>query len=284
MSATPGVLAVLLSTAALAAPLQDAGSKPSATAVRGIAGAVEFKAPGPRIRASATQSLTSPVVVRVADATTESEGQTKYRVEFIGMIAGDHDLRASLERQDGSALDLPPITARILSQLTPDHGTDLFSSAESPILRPTLYRVGMIALGVAWAGVPIAYVAVRAARRKQEAPPPPEVPPPSFADQLRPLVQSAIAGSLSIAERGRLELLLYLYWRGRLNLAGRQAEVVPRLRTDPQAGALLRAVEYWLHGRRDDLSRAEGEVAALLEPYRHAPAIDAPSVTAGGAA
>jgi hypothetical protein len=264
------------STVALAAPMQDAQSsdKPSVTAVRGIAGAVEFRAAGPRIRASATQSLTSPVVVRVAEAMPEGDGQTKYRVEFIGMVAGDHDLRAYLERQDGSALNLPPITARVLSQLTPDHGTDLFSTSETPILRPSLYRAGMIVLAVVWAGVPIVYFGVRALRRREAAPPPPAPPPPSFADQLRPLVQSAIAGSLSIAERGRLELLLYLYWRGRLNLAGRQAEVISQLRMDTQAGALLRAVEFWLHGRRDDLGRAEGELAALLEPYRHAPAIE----------
>lgn len=275
---------IACSVAALAFPVQDGGSadKPLVTAVRGIAGAVEFTAAGPRLRAGADQTLTSPVVVRVGEATPVADGKTRYRVEFIGMVAGDFDLRPYLERQDGSAVDIPPVMVRVVSQLTPEHGTDLFSTGETPILRPTLYRAGMIAIGVGWVGVPIVYFAVRAARRREAAPETPPPPPPSFADQLRPLVQAAIGGSLSIAERGRLELLLYLYWRGRLGLAGRQAEVISKLRTDTQAGALLRAVEFWLHGRRDDAGRAEGEVAALLEPYRHAPAIE--NATAGGVA
>jgi hypothetical protein len=270
--------------AALSSPMLDGpgADKPLVTAVRGIAGAVEFTAAGPRLRASADQTLTSPLVVRVAEAAPAAEGKTHYRVEFIGMVAGDFDLRPYLERQDGSAVDIPAVMVRVVSQLTPDHGTDLFSTAQTPVLRPTLYRVGMIALGVAWAGVPVVYFAVRAARRREAAPEAPPPPPPSFADQLRPLVQAAIAGTLSIAERGKLELLLYLYWRGRLGLEGRQAEVIPRLRTDAQAGALLRAVEFWLHGRRDGAGRAEGEVAALLEPYRQAPAIENAAI--GGAA
>jgi hypothetical protein len=63
-------------------------------------------------------------------------------------------------------------------------------------------------------------------------------------------------------------------------LEGRQADVIPRLRTHADAGALLRAVERWLHGRREGEIDARSEAAALLEPYRRAPAI--PDV--GGAA
>jgi hypothetical protein len=278
-------LPLAIAAAAVATPSQDAATPPRVTAMRGIAGAVEFDAAGPRIRAGANQSITSPIIVRIGDAKPAADGKTHYRVEFIGAYAGDHDLRPYLEREDGSALDLPPLTVTILSQLTPDHGTDLFSSTDSTILRPSVYRAGMIALGVLWAGAPIAYFVVRAARRRKVEPPAPAAPPPSFADQLRPLVQAAISGSLSIAERGRLELLLYLYWRGRLGLEGRQADVISRLRMDTQAGALLRAVERWLHARRGPDERPDSEVASLLEPYRHEPAIaEAPITARGGAA
>ncbi len=55
---------------------------------------------------------------------------------------------------------------------------------------------------------------------------------------------------------------------------GPQAEVVMRLRRDAEAGRLLRAVESWLHAHTSPTAPAEGEVASLLEPYRHSPAIE----------
>ena len=67
---------------------------------------------------------------------------------------------------------------------------------------------------------------------------------------------------------------MYSYWRRRLGMDGPQAEVVMRLRHDPEAGRLLRAVEGWRHAHTSPTAPAEGEVAALLEPYRRAAAID----------
>jgi hypothetical protein len=90
-------------------------------------------------------------------------------------------------------------------------------------------------------------------------------------------VDAAIGGTLSVAERGRLELLLYLYWRARLALSGPQPQVISTLRTHPEAGALLQAVERWLHAPvRQPAAPAQAEAAVLLEPYRHAPAINDP--------
>lgn len=277
------IVAPIVAAAVFALP-QDAPAKALTTAVRGIAGAIEFDAPGPRIRASANQSITSPIIVRIGEAKPGAGGATHYRVEFIGAYAGEHDLRPYLEREDGSSLDLPPLMVTIVSQLTPDHGADLFSTTDSVRLRPSIYRPAMMALGIAWAAVPVAYFAIRAARRRPVEEPPAPAPPPSFADQLRPLVQAAFSGTLSVAERGRLELLLYLYWRGRLGLEGRQAEVISSLRMDTQAGELLRAVERWLHARRDPAERPDAEVAALLEPYRAVPAIPEGAASMGGGA
>jgi hypothetical protein len=278
------VLAVALAQEPAARPAPrpvDPSVRPLATAIRGITGTAEFSARGPALRGHSGQTLDWPLVARVVAAdplpgASESERETRYRVAFIGTIAGDFDLRDCLERQDGSALDLPPIPVRILSQLEPDQGTDLFSSAEAPPLTATRYRPLMIALAITWVGVPVVYVIVRIARRRPAPPPPPVIPPPTLADQLRPLVDAAIRGTLSIAERGRLELLLYLYWRARLTLAGPQPEVISSLRVHPQAGALLQAVERWLHAPRGPADHTEAEAAALLEPYRDAPAIPEP--------
>ncbi|MFM9997000.1 MAG: hypothetical protein ACKVU4_14510 [Phycisphaerales bacterium] len=259
----------------------DPAAQPLTTAIRGITGTAEFSATGPSLRGHAGQTLAWPLVARVVAAEPlpggpEGGNHTRYRVAFIGTIAGDYDLRDCLQRQDGSALDLPPLPVRILSQLEADPGTDLFSSADVPPLTASRYRPLMLALAAAWVGVPVVYVLVRLARRRPAPPPPPVIPPPTLADQLRPLVEAAIRGTLSVADRGRLELLLYLYWRARLALAGPQTEVISILRTHPRAGALLQAVERWLHAPRAAADHAETEAAALLEPYRDAPAIPEP--------
>ena len=244
------------------------------SALRGIASEMEIRAGGAALRAKANQSRESPMLVRIVEATRADDGATTYRIQYIGLVAGDYDLRAYLERGDGSPLDMRPLPVHVRTQLSGDHGTDLFSPAQAPLLTGTQYRMILMVLVVAWLSVPVSYFVVRRLRRRPAPPPPPIVPPPSLADQLRPLVDSAIGGSLSIAERGRLELLMYSYWRARLGMDGPQAEVVMRLRHDPEAGRLLRAVEGWLHAHTSPTAPAEGEVAALLEPYRRAAAID----------
>ncbi len=246
----------------------------SASALRGIASEMEIRATGSALRAKANQSRESPMLVRIAEATRADDGTTTYRIQYIGLVAGDYDLRAYLERGDGSPLDMQPLPVHVRTQLSADHGTDLFSPAQAPLLTGTQYRMILMVLVVAWLSVPVSYFVVRRLRRRPAPPPPPIVPPPSLADQLRPLVDSAIGGSLSIAERGRLELLMYSYWRGRLGMDGPQAEVVMQLRHDAEAGRLLRAVESWLHAHTSPTAPADGEVASLLEPYRRAAAID----------
>ncbi|MFG0284262.1 MAG: hypothetical protein ACF8R7_07550 [Phycisphaerales bacterium JB039] len=258
---------------AIVAALGAQDAEPMAIAVRGIAGAVEFELAGEPLRAKPALSVTAPMVVRIVDASAIGEGSTRYRVAFIGTVAGDYDLRDLLERQDGSALDGQPLMVRVVSQLPPDHGTDLFSESSAPPMTPSRYRAAMIALGAAWVAIPVIYLGVRIARRRPPAPPAPQAPAPTLAEQLRPLVESAMAGTLAVEGRGRLELLLYMHWRRRLDLEGPQAQAVATLRRHPEAGRLLRAVEAWLHARPDGAARPQDDVAALLAPYRAAPAI-----------
>jgi len=245
----------------------------SARALRGIACEVEFPAIGPRIRATPNQSRESPVLVRIVDVGSDTDGAGTYRAQFIGLVAGDYDLRNYLQREDGSRLDLDPILIHVSSQLTADHGTDLFSEPTAPLLTPTQYRKLLVLMTMAWVAVPLVYFVLRALRRPPEPERMVELQGPSLADQLRPLVESAISGSLSIVQRGKLELLLYSYWRGRLQLEGPQSVVVARLRNDSKAGRLLRSVERWLHADPSPRERAVGEVASLLEPYRLVPAL-----------
>jgi hypothetical protein len=260
--------------------------QPAVTAVRGITGSVEFTSAAAEIRARPNQSLSSPVLVRVAEATSGGGGgpdQTSYRIEFIGLVAGDIDLRDYLERADGSIADIPPLSVRIVSQLPPDHGTDLFSGDSAPSLPPTGYRSLLLAIGAAWAAVPIVYLVVRQVRRKPPPPPPPPERTPTLADQLRPLAEAARDGTLSVSDRGRLELLLYHYWRSRLNLQGPQAAVIAQLRLHERAGELLRGVERCIHAPPSSPRLSDQELGELLEPYRHAPAIEETAAAPGGA-
>lgn len=252
---------------------------PADHAGRGLSGTVEVLVKGAHgIRVRADQSPQAPIVVRLAGK-QENSGGTSYTLEYIGTVAGRHDLRQALESDDGMPLDIPPVWVEISSTLPPDHGTDLFLSSQMPELRGSWYRPTLIAAGVIWAACPVIYLGLKLARRTRPASVPPPPSPPTLAEQLRPLVESAAAGTLSMPERANLELMLYQYWRGRLGLSERQAEAVSRLREHPEAGTLLRAIERWLHAARSNDDGAQREVAGLLEPFRHAPAV---AIPAGG--
>ena len=95
------------------------------------------------------------------------------------------------------------------------------------------------------------------------------IPPPSFAERLRPLVEEAAAGKLTVEGQANLERLLMGYWREKLNLPElRMAESLARLKAHAEAGELLRALERWLH-RPGGAMR--DEVSMLLHPYRNMP-------------
>lgn len=238
-------------------------------AARGIAGSVEVTSTGPRLRADPAQTLASPILVRIAESRPAGEGATTYRIEFIGVVAGTYNLRDALQNEDGSpASALPPLPVNIYTQLPPNHGTDVYGLADPPFRLVGWYREFMVAAAVLWIAVPVAVVARRRLRRRPPPAAAPVVPPPTLADLLRPLVEAAQARAMTIAERGRLELLLYSYWREHLGITrGTQAEVIAHLRGHPQAGRLLLAVERWLHQPQGGGDSPDDDVASLLEPF-----------------
>jgi hypothetical protein len=93
---------------------------------------------------------------------------------------------------------------------------------------------------------------------------------PTFAERLRPLVERAAAGGLTADEKAALERMLINHWQRRLGLAGADSgELITRLRQHAEAGALLRALEDWLH-RPPGSTKVE--VESVLAPYRNLPA------------
>jgi hypothetical protein len=259
---------VLFSAAAgTAAALAVQPQHATANAVRGLASYVEIDY-APALKAHAEQSPVSPVLVRVKHL-----GNGKQRIEFIGNVAGDFDLRDYLEREDGRPLaDLGSIPISIASQLPPGHGTDLFSFGDSWFDWRAHYRELLWGAVIFWAAVPAVYLVLRSLRRKRQLPvEPAREPVLTIEDELRLALARSAGRELTIAERGQLELLVFRYFGERVGDpgAGAQdpAETLRLVREHRETRELVQAIERWLHayGSSDaDQARA----AAALEDLR----------------
>ncbi len=248
--------------------------KPLSTTTIGLEGKVMYRveAGGPRLIARPVDRFAN-VNVRIADVTDDGDAKL-YDLRFIAQHAGRFDLRDALERVDGGPMaELPAAPVAVGALLDPEHDGELIAMQEV-IAKPRVgYRATLIALGSVWLLVPIAYGVWRLAHRKRRvvvAPPP---PPPTLADQLAPMVEAARTGRLDAAGRAALERLHIAYWRKRLRLDALGTRgALDAIKADPKAGALLNAVERWLHAP-DGTHHSADEALRLLNDYRDASAI-----------
>jgi hypothetical protein len=257
----------------------------AARATRGITGSVAVIDRGDGLRPRSDLDMDSPLLVRIAaPLADESAGARSLVLEFIGTHEGVYDLRTVLERPDGSfPEDLAPIPIEIVRRLDPGAGTDVFMEERGA--RPITggYRRTLVAIGVAWILVPALVAARRIAARGADAAEAPPAPAASLAELLEPLLVAAADRSMTVEERGRLELLLSARLGERAGLAGvPRPEAIARLRRDESAGRVLLAVEGWLH-RPGDPEDRRPEIARLLAPYRSVHVREG-SPSAGGAA
>ena len=211
------------------------------------------------------QTAKTPVVLRIARV--EPHGTDfRYDVEWTGLDAGPHDLRAYLRRKDGTSVDgLPEIRVEARSVLPAGHVLPNHP-ADADVPRFGGYRAWWIGLGVAWAaglgwilwGFRTKRIAVAEAAR-----------PRTLAERLRPLVERAMQGTLGSAERAQLELSLVAYWRRRLGLDALSPDAaLAQLRRHAEAGPLLVQLDAWLY---KPAGGAHVDVAALLAPYKELP-------------
>jgi hypothetical protein len=203
----------------------------------------------------------SPLVLRVL-AVWPHGSDFRYDLEYYGLEAGHYDLAQYLKHKDGTPVaNLPPIPVAIhavlgAGQIQPN---DL-----EPGALPHLggYQTTLIALSAVWV-LGLAAILLVGRRRAHAARE--RARPRTLAEELRPLVEDALAGRISRSDRARLELRLVEYWRRKLDLGERPAqETLVELRAHPQAGALLRSLEDWLH--RPDPPQPV-DLAQLLAPY-----------------
>jgi hypothetical protein len=237
----------------------------------GMEGRLQIVIPGSLVEAKPVDEK-APMIVRIA-ASTQDQNGTRYDIRYIGLEPGSFDLKRCLFRIDRSTTpEIPSIPVTIGGVLPEDHQGQLVAENVSPLRFLGAYKWLLIAIGVAW--VAMLYPLIFARRKRAAAVVESAPPPPTLADRLRPLVQQAAEGTLSADGKGQLERLLLGHWRERLHLADvGMADAMTRLRQHREAGALLRALEDWLHRPPGS---ATVDVAAVLEPYRSIPAPAAP--------
>jgi hypothetical protein len=237
----------------------------------------ELILPGTELEAKPLEDRDAKLVLRVIS--TYPHGTAfRYELEYYGLEPGAFDLRDYLRRKDASATtDLPPLPVTIVSVLPPGQILPTKLEAVSPpwiggyvilmALAAFAWLVGLIAL--IFVGRKRKRIATNAAAHQL-----------TLAERLQPLIESAVAGKLTLDQQATLERLLLGYWSERLGLAKVDpAEAMQRLRNHEQAGYILRQVEAWLHqpnGARDV------DIAKILAPYRMsaAPASNARPVAA----
>jgi hypothetical protein len=240
----------------------------------GIEGHISVALPKPDYQPRPLDDRTE-LILRIERINPLSNGQHRYEFFYMGLEPGAYTLADYLIRPDGSRPDeLGELRIHVRAMLPDDHDGKL--NAYVPRLFPFIggYRVMLVLLGVVWVAGIAAFALVSRKKRVLE-PPAAVVAPPSFAERLRPLVEEAAAGQLSVEGQAHLERLLIGYWREKLGLPEmRVAEALAKLKAHSEAGELLRAIERWLH-RPGGATREE--VAAVLKPYGQLP-------TRGGAA
>jgi hypothetical protein len=212
----------------------------------------------------------SELLLDIESITPLAAGGYRYKIHFMGMEPGDYSLVGFLMLADGGRPgELKDFRLKVRSELPEDHDGKLAEMTPAPFPFIGGYRVFLGCLAVLWVTGIILFI--RSYRKKKTVEIPVIVAPePGFAERIRPLVESAAAGTITLEDQTILERLLMGFWREKLCLTENgMAGNILELKRHPVAGELLRAMERWLH--RQGGSSA-GEINALLDAYRAPPA------------
>ena len=220
----------------------------------------------------------TPLILRIEQVTPAADGKFAYDFHTIGFEPGEYKLADYLMHPDGTPpAELGDLRVTVKAILPPDHDGSLTPYAARPFPWFGGYRIMLAGLAVFWA-LGLAAIVWFGRKRKVVVVEAPPVPVPTYAERMRPFVEAAAAGGLDVAGQAELERLFTGYWREKLGLADeRMADILAKLKVHPEAGTLLRALERWLHRPG---GATQDEVNELLEPYRHAPAVERKEVAA----
>ena len=209
----------------------------------------------------------APVVVRVL-ATRIHGDAFRYDLEYYGLEPGTFDLVDFLQPKAGAARDE---TATVPVKFTAVLPADRLTPNEpEPGEVPKVggYKTLLVLAGIIWVAVLLLLIFYR--RKSTVATEEAAAPPPTFADRLRPLVESARDGKLDEAGQAELERTLLGFWREELDLSGESpATALAKLRQHEGAAPLLQQLEQWLHSPD---SKSAPDIDGLLKPYADRPA------------
>ncbi len=264
--------------AALALTVLLAGQAPAlAQATVGMEERVSFVSDHGDLRVR-EQDAASEVLLRIADVAAVGE-RWRYDLRFVGMVPGDFDLAARLERVDGAAASssgIGPLPVHVEGLLPEDHDgalSEAIRARKARLARLAPWLAGLAALWLA----PLVYVFFTRRRRVAPRAEPAllEEAPRTLADQLRELIGEAREGALSREAGAQLERLMIAAWRERLGARDlAPADAIARLRADPEAGRGYGTLERWLHAAADR-SPSQAEIDAALAPFAALPALSA---------
>lgn len=239
----------------------------------------DFVIPGSAVRAKPVEDPgRADAIVRIKHEYSHGSG-FRYDIEVMPFIEGDINLADYLERKDGTSMEDVPELSIFVEAMLPE-GALLPKDVDVP--QPGKvggYKKLLIAAGVAW-GLGLLALMFGFRRKAEEAGADGGPKRISLADRLRPLVEEARTSEISNERRAELERLLLAHWRKRRGLEeAPAAKAIAQLRSDEEAGPLLRQLEEWLH-RPAGAAGSQVDVAALLAPYQNVAA----DVEAGEAA
>ena len=259
------VLLLGLSSAGSRAFASDPAPSQSSSTVGMPATIEQLVLPGSELEARPIEDRRAPLVLRINAAYAHGSA-FRYDLVYYGLEPGEYDLRSYPKRKDGSAVgDLPPIPVKVGPVLPPGQvEPNPLALEQSPWLGG--YRLLLATIGSLWCAG-LAAILLVGRRKKAEA----EIDaarPLTLADRLKPLVISALAGTLSEGEHAELERLLIGYWRKRLGLElASPSEVITTLLSHPQAGSAAPARAMAAQARRKRRgSRRRGAASPLSEP------------------
>lgn len=263
----------LCAIAAVPTRAEENGAAPSApaateavatTSVGMVGGPMEQILPGSELEVAPIKD--APIVIRILETYKHGDAH-RYSLSYYGLEAGTYDLTDYLRRKDGSPTDDLPAIRVVVESILPAGQIEPTPLEPGQLPRVGGYRRLLVVAGALWLVVLFALLfarkrrrgdSVKESRRKR-----------SLAEQLRPLVESAVAGRSTPAELAALEHALLVYWRKRLGVAQLSpAAAIAALKENPAAAALLVQLESWLHRPGPP---ATVDVAELLRPYQDLP-------------
>ena len=215
--------------------------------------------PGTRLEPKADPGRTAPVAVRFVEVAPHGTF-LRYDLEVTVWEPGKHDVRAYLERADGSTTDdlpeIPVEAARVL-----DAGAPRVSTPE-PVIPRDLggYRERAIGAAAVWLAGLLAILFLLRKRRRPTSTAQVALAP---ADRLTELVARARGGALGVQEQASIERLVYEAWQDELRLeAAAPKDLVEQLQRDERARAALDRLSAWLHAPAGE---PPADIAAFVE-------------------